>query len=240
MARRSGQWSTAATRKPGSDQMFEEHLRQGSGASKSPKSHQERHPDLVRLNAPGLFTTPDLPRAEAWFRSPARKRVWVYPNTAARSLPTNISKTIAFVQCRGRSSPTRNGTTDHAPRCSIIGPPARCWAGRMNAAASGRETSDTFQRLDDDLLQQRRNFAAPGIINPRQWHVVRHRFGYTPKSRNLRGTVVLSPRAVDAETAARTANGSSRERKRRRAAPIELPPRYRAARQDLSTCRKAA
>jgi hypothetical protein len=158
------------------DQMFEEiHAKMPSFSI--PKGHQEN----ILISSPDaqVYYHADLP-GQGLVQIAGRKRVYVYPNTAPFITPQHLEDIALFdVEV---DLPYKEWYDDHAKVLDIG--PGQMLGWQMNAPHRV-ENLDTFSvsmtisYTHDDIRRSEIVNFANGML--------RHRFGYTPKTRNLRG-----------------------------------------------------
>ena len=183
-----------------------------------PKGHQES----ILISSPDaqVYYHADLP-GQSLVQIAGRKRVYVYPNTAPFITPEHLEDIALFnVEV---DLPYKDWYDDHAKVLDIG--PGQMLSWQMNAPHRV-ENLDTFS-VSMTISYTNEEIRRAEIVNLANG-LLRHRFGYTPKSRNLRGPSYFA-KAVHAEAAARQQMGQARAQ---RAPSDRLPPRRRAARQD--------
>jgi hypothetical protein len=158
------------------DRMFAEIVAKVPGFE-IPRDHQES----ILISSPDaqVYYHADLP-GQSLVQIAGRKRVWVYPNSAPFITPQHLEDIALFdVEV---DLPYKNWYDDHA-RVLDIGP-GQMLGWPMNAPHRV-ENLDTFSvsmtisYTNDEIRRAEIVNLANGLL--------RHRFGYRPKSRNLRG-----------------------------------------------------
>ena len=199
------------------DQMFEE-IAAKVPSFEMPKGHQES----ILISSPDaqVYYHADLP-GQGLVQIAGRKRVYVYPNTAPFITPQHLEDIALFdVEV---DLPYKDWYDDHAKVLDIG--PGQMLSWPMNAPHRV-ENLDTFSvsmtisYTNDDIRRAEIVNLANGML--------RHRFGYTPKTRNLRGPSFFAKAVM--QKLLRDGKWVKRERSARR--PIDFPPRRRPARQD--------
>ena len=198
------------------DSMFEEI------AAKVPGFQTPKHQDSILISSPDaqVYYHADLP-GQSLIQIAGRKRVYVYPNTAPFITPEHLEDIALFdVEV---DLPYEDWYDDHAKVLDIG--PGQMLSWPMNAPHRV-ENLDTFNvsmtvsYINDDIRRAEIVNLANGLL--------RHRFGYTPKSRSSARSVLLR-QGGDAEAAARRQMGQARTQ---RAPSDRFPPRRHRARQD--------
>jgi hypothetical protein len=158
------------------DRMFEEIVARVPGF-KTPKGHQES----ILISSPDaqVYYHADLP-GQSLVQIAGRKRVWVYPNSAPFITAEHLEDIALFnVEV---DLPYKDWYDDHAKVLDIG--PGQMLGWQMNAPHRV-ENLDTFSvsmtisYTNDEIRRSEIVNLANGLL--------RHRFGYRPKSRNLRG-----------------------------------------------------
>ena len=205
------------------DRMFEEVAAKVPGFE-IPKGHQES----ILISSPDaqVYYHADLP-GQGLVQIAGRKRVYVYPNTAPFITPEHLEDIALFdVEV---DLPYKDWYDDHAKVLDIG--PGQMLGWPHERAAPGRESryfsvSMTISYTNDEIRRAEIVNLANGML--------RHRFGYTPKTRNLRGPSYLR-QGGDAKTLARQQMGQARAQ---RAPPDRLPARRRPSPARSSICRR--
>jgi hypothetical protein len=189
------------------DRMFEEVLARVPGF-KIPKDHQESI--LVSSPDAQVYYHADLP-GQGLIQIAGRKRVYVYPNTAPFITPENLEDIALFnVEV---DVPYKEWYDDHAKVLDIG--PGQMLNWPMNAPHRV-ENLDTFSismtisYTDDEIRRAEILNLANGML--------RHRFGYKPKSRSLRGPSFFAKKVM--QKLLRDGKWVKRERNARR--PIDF------------------
>ena len=158
------------------DRMFEEIVARVPGF-KTPKGHQES----ILISSPDaqVYYHADLP-GQSLVQIAGRKRVWVYPNSAPFITAEHLEDIALFnVEV---DLPYKDWYDGHAKVLDIG--PGQMLGWQMNAPHRV-ENLDTFSvsmtisYTNDEIRRSEIVNLANGLL--------RHRFGYRPKSRNLRG-----------------------------------------------------
>ena len=157
------------------DGMFEE------VAAKVPGFEARSHQESILISSPDaqVYYHADLP-GQGLIQIAGRKRVYVYPNTPPFITPQHLEDIAVYnvevdIPYAALVRQARQGVRYRAR------PDAELGAER----AAPRGKSRHLQRFDDRLLHQRPD-PAREIVNLANG-LLRHRFGYRPKTRNLRG-----------------------------------------------------
>ena len=189
------------------DRMFEEVLAKVPGF-KIPKDHQESI--LVSSPDAQVYYHADLP-GQGLIQIAGRKRVYVYPNTAPFITPENLEDIALFnVEV---DVPYKEWYDDHAKVLDIG--PGQMLNWPMNAPHRV-ENLDTFSismtisYTDDEIRRAEILNLANGML--------RHRFGYKPKSRSLYGPSFFAKKVM--QKLLRDGKWIRRERNARR--PIDF------------------
>jgi hypothetical protein len=189
------------------DKMFEEVLAKVPGFE-IPKDHQESI--LVSSPDAQVYYHADLP-GQGLIQIAGRKRVYVYPNSAPFITPENLEDIALFnVEV---DVPYKEWYDDHAKVLDIG--PGQMLNWPMNAPHRV-ENLDTFSvsmtisYTDDQIRRAEILNLANGML--------RHRFGYKPKSRSLRGPSFFAKQVM--QKLLRDGKWVKRERSARR--PIDF------------------
>jgi hypothetical protein len=158
------------------DRMFEEIVAKVPGF-KTPRGHQES----ILISSPDaqVYYHADLP-GQSLVQISGRKRVWVYPNSAPFITAEHLEDIALFnVEV---DLPYKDWYDDHA-RVLDIGP-GQMLGWQMNAPhrvenLDSFSVSMTISYTNDEIRRAEIVNLANGLL--------RHRFGYRPRSRNLRG-----------------------------------------------------
>jgi hypothetical protein len=158
------------------DRMFEEIVAKVPGF-KTPKGHQES----ILISSPDaqVYYHADLP-GQSLVQISGRKRVWVYPNSAPFITAENLEDIALFnVEV---DLPYKDWYDDHAKVLDIG--PGQMLGWQMNAPhrvenLDSFSVSMTISYTNDEIRRAEIVNLANGLL--------RHRFGYQPRSRNLRG-----------------------------------------------------
>ena len=167
------------------DQMFEEICARVPGFE-MPEGHQES----ILISSPDaqVYYHADLP-GQSLVQIAGRKRVYVYPNTAPFITSRHLEDIALFnVEV---DLPYKDWYDDHAKVLDIG--PGQMLGWQMNAPHRV-ENLDTFSvsmtisYTNDEIKRHEVVNLANGLM--------RHRFGYTPKTRNLRGPSYFAKRLM--------------------------------------------
>ena len=158
------------------DRMFEEIVARVPGF-KTPKGHQES----ILISSPDaqVYYHADLP-GQSLVQIAGRKRVWVYPNSAPFITAEHLEDIALFnVEV---DLPYKEWYDDHAKVLDIG--PGQMLGWQMNAPhrvenLDSFSVSMTISYTNDEIRRAEIVNLANGLL--------RHRFGYRPRSRNLRG-----------------------------------------------------
>jgi hypothetical protein len=158
------------------DRMFEEIVAKVPGF-KTPRGHQES----ILISSPDaqVYYHADLP-GQSLVQISGRKRVWVYPNSAPFIAAEHLEDIALFnVEV---DLPYKDWYDDHAKVLDIG--PGQMLGWQMNAPhrvenLDSFSVSMTISYTNDEIRRAEIVNLANGLL--------RHRFGYRPRSRNLRG-----------------------------------------------------
>jgi hypothetical protein len=158
------------------DRMFEEIVAKVPGF-KTPRGHQES----ILISSPDaqVYYHADLP-GQSLVQISGRKRVWVYPNSAPFITAEHLEDIALFnVEV---DLPYKDWYDDHAKVLDIG--PGQMLGWQMNAPhrvenLDSFSVSMTISYTNDEIRRAEIVNLANGLL--------RHRFGYRPRSRNLRG-----------------------------------------------------
>jgi hypothetical protein len=158
------------------DRMFEEIVAKVPGF-KTPRGHQES----ILISSPDaqVYYHADLP-GQSLVQISGRKRVWVYPNSAPFITAEHLEDIALFnVEV---DLPYKDWYDDHAKVLDIG--PGQMLGWQMNAPhrvenLDSFSVSMTISYTNDEIRRAEIVNLANGLL--------RHRFGYQPRSRNLRG-----------------------------------------------------
>jgi len=189
------------------DQVFEEICARAPGFE-MPKDHQES----ILISSPDaqVYYHADMP-GQSLIQIVGRKRVWVYPNTAPFITPEHLEDMALFhVET---DLPYKDWYDEHAKVLDLG--PGQMLGWQMNAPHRV-ENLDTFSvsmtisYASDEIKRYEIVNIANGLL--------RHRFGYTAKTRNLRGPSYFAKRVM--QRLLRDSSWVQRERNVRR--PIDF------------------
>jgi hypothetical protein len=195
------------------DRMFEEIVAKVPDFE-IPKGHQES----ILISAPDaqVYYHADMP-GQSLVQIAGRKRVYVYPNSAPFITPEHLEDIALFnVEV---DLPYKDWYDDHAKVLDIG--PGQMLGWQMNAPHRV-ENLDTFSvsmtisYTNDEIRRSEIVHLANGML--------RHRFGYTPKSRNLRGPSYFAKAVM--QKLLRDGKWVKRERDARRPIDFRLDAEY--------------
>ena len=195
------------------DRMFEEIVAKVPDFE-IPKGHQES----ILISAPNaqVYYHADMP-GQSLVQIAGRKRVYVYPNSAPFITPEHLEDIALFnVEV---DLPYKDWYDDHAKVLDIG--PGQMLGWQMNAPHRV-ENLDTFSvsmtisYTNDEIRRSEIVHLANGML--------RHRFGYTPKSRNLRGPSYFAKAVM--QKLLRDGKWVKRERDARRPIDFRLDTEY--------------
>ena len=198
------------------DRMFEEI------AAKVPGFVLPNHQAGILISSPDaqVYYHADLP-GQGLIQIAGRKRVYVYPNTAPFITPEHLEDIALFdVEVDMPYTPWYD---THAQVLDLEPGQMLNWPLNAPHRVENLGTVNISMTVSYGTTRS----AAPQIVNLANG-LLRHRFGYTPKSRNLRGPSFFA-KAVMQKLAARQQMGQARAQ---RAPRDRFPPRRRPARQD--------
>jgi hypothetical protein len=167
------------------DRMFEEIAAKVPGFE-VPKGHQEGI--LISSPRAEVYYHADLP-SQSLVQIAGRKRVYVYPNTAPFITPQHLEDITLFnVEV---DIPYKAWYDDHAKVLDIGPGQMLSWPLNAPHRVENLDTLSVSMTISYGSDEIRRS----GVVNFANG-MLRHRFGYQPKSRNLRGPSYLAKKVM--------------------------------------------